>query len=579
MADRRVQGRVGRGVVMGVLLLVALLVRGVRAWQEPVVNPDTIRFIDQAQMLRVDVIKAVRGEVYHPLHSAAGLAVHGVIGRWFADDRHAWLVSMQAVGVICGAIVALQIVALSRLLGATFWAGVGAGFVWTVGRRTSAFGADGLSDMLFLVLFTAAMTVGIRAMRGLAGRMRGGHLAGFAAAGVLSGLAYLTRPEGLGAVVILGITVVLLALPRPRAGLSARPAGGLAGWLMGREFKLFPRRRAGAGAAIVAVGSMVVGAMLPAMPYMAAIGTLTHKVPVAKEGGVAAAGMVTLGAFLNGGRVVMELWETFGFAPWLVLLLALPLRMRLWGRPRVRLLVVVWIAVWTGVMFWVLAWKGYLDGRHTLALQVLLHAVLALAFGVWATGMRCLVMQLRARTDAPRWTRWGGWGDGVLALVVVLAGLPGMIRFSTPPLNDQYYVREAAGWIEHNVKPGVVVCDSELRIGYYSGHPYRLWEGPKADPRLGELAQARGAVPGKPGRAVLAGWIFRPGNGEAVLERVGPYEKVMEFRSYGAAHGDVLVLYALPEDQVLREHVRKASGAATGVAPATTGVATMRGAP
>jgi hypothetical protein len=159
----------------------------------------------------------------------------------------------------------------------------------------------------------------------------------------------------------------------------------------------------------------------------------------------------------------------------------------------------------------------------------------------------------------------------------MLAALPGMIRFSTPPLNDQYYVREAAGWIEHNVKAGVVVCDSELRIGYYSGHPYRLWEGPKVDPRLGELAQIRGAVPGKAGRPVLAGWIYRPGNGEAVLEKLGPYEKVMEFRSYGAAHGDVLVLYALPEDRVLRERVGT-RGAATGPASQpVAGGATTRG--
>jgi hypothetical protein len=546
-------------VALAILLLLALAVRTIRALQEPVVNPDTIRFIDQAQLLPVHPLEAVRAEVYHPLHSAAGLFVHGIIGRFFSDDREAWLASMQAVGVVCGAIVALQIVRLSRLLGAPFWAGIGAGFVWTIGRRTSAFGADGLSDMLFLVLFTAAMTIAITAMRGLARPLRARHNIRFALAGVFSGLAYLTRPEGLGAALILGITIVLLALPRPRS--LVHPAGG-------RLFKLFPRRRAPGPAAAVALLLLLVGTAIPALPYMLAIGTLTHKVPAAGAAAPAAAAMLPLAAF-NPGRIVMELWETFGFAPWLVLLLALPLRMRLWGRPRLRLVVIVWMVVWTTLMAWVLARKGYLDGRHTLALQVALHAVLALAFAVWVGGMRCTVFRWRLRPDAAPWMRWGGWIGVAMMLVVLLAALPGLIRFRTPPLNDQYYIAEAAGWIRYNIRPDVLVCDTEMRIGYYSGHPYALWQGPEFDPRLEELAGLRGAPPGRPGRPLVAGWIFRPGIGQLPLSAIGPYREIMRFHSDLAAHGDVLVLYALPEDHVLRAPaVQAATGIAAPTAPA-----------
>ncbi len=555
MADRHGQGRMGRWLVMAVLFVVALGVRGFRAWQEPVVNPDTIRFIDQAMVLGAHPLRAMRREVYHPLHSAAGLAVHEVIGGWFNNDRAAWLVSMQTVGVICGAIVALQIVRLSRLLGAPFWAGVGAGVVWTVGRRTSAFGADGLSDMLCLVFFTGSMLLGIRAMRGLARGMETRHMVGFGLAGVLSGMAYLTRPEGMGAVLILGITLLLLALPRPR-----RERGGPGGAaVVGRAFKLFPRERARPLAVGAALAMLLVGALVPALPYMAVIGTLTNKVPTTQNA-PAAASLVLLGAapLSDLMRMVRELWETFGFGPWLVLLLALPLRMRLWGRPRVRLVVVVWMVFWVTIMLWLLSWKGYLDGRHTLALQVLLHGLLALAFGVYAVAAR----RMMRRYGKGGWKRWPELA-GVTACVA--AAVPGVIRFGTPPLNDQFYVRDAALWIAANVRPDAVVCDNELRIGYYSGHPYSLWEGPQVDAQLNELAGIRGAAPGKPGRPLVAGWVYRPGNGEEVRAAVGPYREIMRFKSDAAIHGDVLVLYALP-----RDHVLDLPGAATqAAAPAS----------
>jgi hypothetical protein len=557
------------------LFLVALGLRTFRAFQEPVVNPDTIRFIDQAKMITVHPLQAVRQEVYHPLHSIAGLIVHTVIAGAFANDRIAWLVSMQVVGILCGAIVALQIVWLARWIGAPFWAAIGAGFVWTVGRRTSAFGADGLSDMLFLAFFTAAMLVGFRALRGL--QSQPGHrrrYLAFLLAGVLAGFAYLTRPEGLGAALVLGITIVLLALPRPHRLTFSGP-------IMGRAFKLLPRWRPPPGATVAALVLLLVGTAIPALPYMLAIGRITGKIseeaalPMQVPPPVALAAMSpekypTLTHF---GRLVMELWETFGFAPWLVLLLALPLRPRLWGRARLRLAVVVWAVIWISVMVWLLERKSYLDGRHTLVLVVLLHALLAIAFGAWAAMARCQVLRLR-NVPCAAYRRWHGWGPVAGGTACFLAALPGMIRLATPPLNDQYYIAQAAQWIKKNVRPDVTICDNELRIGYYSGHPYALWEGLTADPRLAELAQTREPAPADAPHPIVAGEIYRPGNGDTPLTKIGPYVEIARFHSVAAVHGDVLVLYARPDD-----HVLIGGGTGSGTSPAGDSAATQGRAP
>ncbi len=117
--DRRLSHLwVVRRVQEVLLFVVAVGVRALCAVQEPVVNPDAIRFIDQARGLRTDFLGALRSEVYHPLHSVAALLVHAVIGSFFRNDREAWVAAVQTVGVVCGAIVAVQIVWLARAFGA-----------------------------------------------------------------------------------------------------------------------------------------------------------------------------------------------------------------------------------------------------------------------------------------------------------------------------------------------------------------------------------------------------------------------------------------------------------------------------
>ena len=532
-----------RRIHLLILFALALAVRTMRALQQPVVNPDAIRFIEQARRLATDPLGALRGEAYHPLHSMCTLVVHTLFGRLFADDRNAWLFSVQSVGVVCGAIVAVQVVLVARTFGAPFWAALGAGLVWIVGRRTSAYGADGLSDMLFLSLFAGAVLLAVRASR-FRGGLSGEQLFQFLAAGFLAGLAYLTRPEGLAALLI----VLLFLLSMVIAGRVVRPVNR--GLSMRR--KLLPRQGESPRRVMAAMVVLVIGAALPAVPYMFVIGGLTQKKSLSmtmapEEGRVVMAGV--LSAPVNKSvleKVAMELLETFGFGPWIALLGAMLVAPYLWGRPRMRPLVNIWFFVWAAAMLWLVKHAGYLDGRHTLPLVLLLHGVLALAFLKWTKPMRWWMNWWRARPEAwarlPGWMRYRGWPSVFAGCAIVLTLLPGMIRLSTPPQENLRYVRDAAAWIDEHIGRGVVICDHDRLVGYYSGNPYQQWLGTPEKPLLGQIHFSQPHV--------LA-YVYRPGLGEEPEVAIGPYRAIAEFHSTFAMHGDVMVLYALRETAVM----------------------------
>ncbi|HUO10998.1 MAG TPA: hypothetical protein VM008_22045 [Phycisphaerae bacterium] len=523
------------------LFALALLVRTWRALQQPVVNPDAIRFIEQARRLATDPIGALRGEPYHPLHSLCTLGLHAITGRFFADDRHAWLFSVQSIGILCGAIVAVQILWFARAFGAPFWASLGASLVWIVGRRTSAYGADGLSDMLFLSLFAAAILLAIRACR-FRDQFTGRHTLQFLLAGFLAGLAYLTRPEGLAALLIL-IAFLLSALVRTKA-----PA------ILQR--KLFRRRAESRRHIHPAIVALLVGFALPAAPYMFIIRGITqkktlsmsllshaHHLPFA----IAAA----FAPPVNKGileKLAMELFETFGFGPWLALIGAMLIAPRLWGRPRLRPLVFIWFCIWTILMVWLVKHAGYLDGRHTLPLQILLHGLLALAFLKWTKPMRWWMDLWRRNPEAwnrlPSAMRSPRWPYIFAGGAIFFTLLPGLIRLSTPPQENLTYVLEAARWVDEELQPSVLICDHDRLVGYYSGNPYARWLGTPAKPLL---AQVNFAQP-----HVLA-YIFRPGLGEQPELNIGSYRAFAVFHSAAATHGDLMIFYTLPNTPIMRQ--------------------------
>src|SRR5262245_27480493 len=149
MAEQVHLSKSGRRSVVVILFFGALAVRIGRAYQVPVVAPDAIRYIEQAKMLMVDPMRAVREEVYHPLFSLALAGLYRLIeplkwGDLQSWERMSWIYAAQAIGVFCGALLAVLIFMLARQLGARFWPAVAAGILWNVGKRTSAYGGDGI---------------------------------------------------------------------------------------------------------------------------------------------------------------------------------------------------------------------------------------------------------------------------------------------------------------------------------------------------------------------------------------------------------------------------------------------------
>lgn len=521
------------------VLLVALLVRVERAWHEPAVNPDVVRFITQAQHLAQNPLQAVRQEVYHPLHSALTGVAHALIAKplisgdgalFPADPQTAWIAATKIVGIASALVVTWLVIAFARHFGAPWWAAAGAGLVWALGRRTALYGADGMSDMLFLALFGLAILVAMRT------RFRFQFFP-WLLVGALAGLSYLTRPEGAAAVVIIAAAILLYALRwhplrwRRRTRITT-PA----------RLPALPRIERAAACA----GVMLAGFLLVSLPYMAAIGQFTAKksltwtppTPVAASAFPTA---LTVPVFdLHAWQMVgMELWETFGFAPSILLGLAMAVKPRLWGRPHWRPLVFMWISIWLGVMLWLIGRAGYLDGRHTLVMLLVLHALLALALQIALLPMTWW-QNLWRRSPywhrLPAWMRWPRWPALVVAITLLLVCLPGLAALAKTPERERLAVRQAANWVRDNLPGDATIISRDPRIAYYAGKRHAHWEGNPRKPQW-NLIQVNPALP------ALLVYTAQPGRGEPITPRIADFRILATFNAPGAAHGDVVIIY------------------------------------
>jgi len=561
---------IGRSVVIGAILLVTLLVRIDHAAREVAINPDVVRFIELAKRLNVEPLRAVRDEVYHPLHAALTLAVHwAVVGRVVDGDARAWVISTKVVGIAGAVAVCWIIMRMARRFGAPWWAAAGAGLLWAVGRRSSGYGADGLSDMLCLALFGFSM------LAGMSTRLRWRPRA-WLGAGALAGLSYLARPEGVAAVLILAVSLVLYyGRVHPWRWIHRKSD---ARQCRSRARAAFPWSECAKCLAMLALGFAVI-----AGGYVGAIGRFTGKKPLfggpvagvptvaSPRASSSSAGLAVLPGFVAMAPVVpvagtisqihpegagaprgtwelvgTEILETFGFAPCLVVGLALPLRPRLWGRPHWRPLVFVWIGVWLALMVWLIRTSGYLDGRHTLALELALHCLFALALPLWGKPMQWWQDWWRARpgwASLPAWRRWNGWPGIFSSGALVLGCLPGAIMLYVPPAEDRGFVREGAAWLQANASPNAEVVAENPLLWFYSGLPHHREVG---EAQMADLAAAATEYP------LILACVFQPGKGEAAPRFAGGYEALQTFVSAGALHGDTLVLYARRGSGALR---------------------------
>lgn len=429
-----------------VLLLVVIAV-GLRVWHianTELTSRDSVAYIRYAWRLEHEPWRdVVTKEVHHPGYSFLVFAVAQPVRLFITDDLpRAMQLSAQLAASLAGVLLVLPMYFLGKSLfdrRVGFWATLLFQLLPSSGRLM----ADGLSEPLFLLLVTAALYFVTRAMAG-------GSLKLYALAGVCTGLAYLTRTEGL--LLVPAALVILLAR---RVGERWREALVLTG-----------------SCAVVAVPFMILiggvslkaslknmtdgkGWGIPAKPVAAMVNT---PLPLAlwTDPGVTPDeryGWATRAVFLT-----LEKGYFHVFGP-LVLLGLWVFRRRFIEVPGAAVMLVSGLALLA--LLWRLAQSaGYIGDRHVL-LIVLGGMYFAAAAVPWLT------------------SRWPARATTAAFLTLAAVCLPKTLG----PLHaNRSGFRDAGRWLAANSKPGDDVFDPMAWTSYHAGRLFVPRDAPCSDP-------------------------------------------------------------------------------------------------
>jgi len=229
------------GVVLCAAVAAGLAVRLYLAAAMPIISRDGATFISYARGWQSHPLTEMRRQRQHPLYPASIAAVESLLRRTgirTADESLRWILAGQLAAVIPSLALIIVVGSLASTLFNRQVGAVAAACAALL-PEPARYGVDVLSDSLHLLLYTAGLTVGATGLlRRSASRL--------ALGGLLSGLAFLTRPEGGEVVLVLGAGTILL---------STAP------W----------RHR------FVLVAACGIGFLLTAGPYMIATGRIVQK--------------------------------------------------------------------------------------------------------------------------------------------------------------------------------------------------------------------------------------------------------------------------------------------------------------
>ncbi|MFQ5515301.1 MAG: ArnT family glycosyltransferase [Myxococcota bacterium] len=207
-------GRHERWIGPGLVVLLAVAVRSGAALHEPLLFDDGPRFLEAARLFFEGQTRSALAEAYHPLTSL----LIALTASLFRIDLES---AGRLISIGAGALGALALYALARRTFGERVALVSA-LLFAVFPRMVAASSNVQSDGLHLAFFLGGALLVWRVLE------ERRFLHSFAA-GVLCGLAYLTRPEGLAVGLVLA-TWLLVDLGRGRIGPAdlLRAAGGFA---------------------------------------------------------------------------------------------------------------------------------------------------------------------------------------------------------------------------------------------------------------------------------------------------------------------------------------------------------------
>ncbi|MDJ0868867.1 MAG: glycosyltransferase family 39 protein [Myxococcota bacterium] len=476
-------------LALALLLAVAAALRWV-AWLRTVaIFNDGPRFLAQAQAMEAGDWRTAFAEAYHPLYALATLAVHRLGPDWETAG---------AVVSIAGGTAAVGFLFL--FLRETFgspvdWLGAG---LLAVQSRAIEFASDVQSDGLYLGLFAAALWASWRALASRSSRVAVG-------AGLLAGLAYWTRPEGLGvALATAGVGVLHCARGHwPRTEWRWVAALALGAVLLTAPYVVLLHAETGEWRLTSKKSvSQLVGAPTGAVAPTPARSVPPQASPTRRPGSVAPPALPDPPPPAAGERGWWEAArELVGHArstSRYAVILLVPLG--LWisrGWPGERgLFLLSLVAIYGAVLFALTLNAGYVSRRHVLPFLMLLFGYAGI--GAVAGG------ELLGRG----WQRATG-GRGEVRPVVaatcgalLIAGLT-LHRQAEPKRSDQWAERRAAEWLRIHAPEGGRVAGERRRVGYYAGMPYVSLRGVSSQglgPHL-ERLHVRYVVVDEPARA------------------------------------------------------------------------------
>jgi hypothetical protein len=464
----------GRRDLYAVLLLM-LLAAGMRLWQlahTEVLARDSIGYIRIAWDLEhQDWREVVRTAPQHPGYPATVLAVSQVVRRYRNDDPAQMMqLSAQVASSLASVLLMIPLFLIGRELfdrRISFWGALLFQALPAMGRLM----ADGLSEPLFLLCGATSLWLGMRALRT-------GSTAGFAAAGLAGGLAYLTRPEG--GVIVLAIGLVLLAM------------------------QAVSRWRRGWGDWLDCTIGLTAGTLVVAAPFMVLIGHITTKTTPqtiinARTDQVSLRRQSDTALAFTGRTPPPGVWavwdqvhpwgeaehafkkrlvwgltavtlivsRSFFWVAWVPMLGGL-----WWFRDRFRATPVSWVLILAAGLITVLGYlvactMGYLSERH-LVLMVLAGCFWA------AAGMELIGRWLAARLVRAPVQQQGFWQRGRTWSLVLLCGLtlPAMAKSMERLHGERTGLRQAGEWLAHNTLPGDRIVDPYGWTFYYSGRVF-----------------------------------------------------------------------------------------------------------
>lgn len=409
--------RLRRSTLLGLFLL-AVALRWLRFEISPVLSVDGTTFLHLAELWLAGRPAEALAHDFHPLYSALIAA-----GGWLGLDLESaglWIAHLSSA-----ALVVPVGFAAARLAGPV--AGTVAGLLVACDPYLMRFGADVLSDSLCVALWISALAIGIAGIERRRARL-------CLLAGLSSGLAYLTRPEGGEAAVVL-----LLLLSANLFGVD-RPA-----------------RRTSLLCGLALVG----GLALCAAPYLTWLSLERGGVTLSQKKDVVGLASGLTSGPLEGQSVLAHLFSTLFPTYALLAVIGFLARARVRGRWW-------WATLLTTVLHLMLLvglarTHGYVSRRH-------IAPILALS-APWAA---CGLLWLQARL---RWPRPAALR---LAALLALTLVPALIKNARPTRSDKRVLAEMGRRIAREHGIGRTLATTRPRVAHYARAEWRALE-PEAE--------------------------------------------------------------------------------------------------